>query len=172
VKLPVLTRRIHYWLAIVAALPVLVIVASGLLLQLKKQIAWVQPPERRAPAREHRLSLPEILAICRTVPQAGIRDWSDVHRIDVRPSRHALKVTSSSRWEIQLDTHTGEVLQVAYRRSDLIESLHDGSWFSDPVKYGVFLPAGAILLALWVTGIYLFALPYFLRARRGRRAPG
>jgi len=171
-KLPALTRKVHYWLAIAAALPVALIVATGLLLQLKKQIRWVQPPERRAAERAHRLSLPEVLAICRAVPQAGIREWSDVHRVDVRPSRHMLKVTSNSRWEIQIDTHSGDVLQVAYRRSDLIESLHDGSWFSDPVKYGVFLPAGVILFLLWGTGLYLFVLPFALKARRGRRSSG
>lgn len=171
-KLPILARRVHYWLAIAIALPVLLVFATGVLLQLKKQLTWVQPPERRGVEREPRLSLPEILAACRTVPEAGIRDWSDIHRVDVRPARHMLKVTSVSRWEIQLDTHSGEVLQVAYRRSDLIESLHDGSWFSDRVKYGLFLPAGVTLLLMWATGMYLFVLPFWLRARRGRRAPG
>ena len=171
-KLPILARRVHYWLAIGVALPVALIFATGLMLQLKKQLPWVQPPERRGIEREPRLSLPEVLAICRDVPQAGIRDWSDIHRVDVRPARHMLKVTSKSRWEIQLDTHSGQVLQVAYRRSDLIESLHDGSWFSDSVKYGVFLPAGAVLLVMWVSGMFLFALPFWLRARRARRAPG
>ncbi|MEO5616479.1 MAG: hypothetical protein ABIS67_01800 [Candidatus Eisenbacteria bacterium] len=101
------------------------------------------------------------------MPSAG--EWSDIQRVDVRPARHMLKVTSKSRWEIQLDTHSGEVLQVAYRRSDLIESLHDGSWFSDAVKFGVFLPAGMILSVLWATGIFLFVMPFWLRARRGRQ---
>jgi hypothetical protein len=36
-------RRLHYWVAFAAALPLLVISASGLLLQLKKQWSWVQP---------------------------------------------------------------------------------------------------------------------------------
>ena len=165
-KLAVLTRKIHYWLAIVIALPVAVIIGTGLLLQLKKQLPWVQPAERRGVERAPSLSLPQILEICRTVPHAGIREWDDVHRVDVRPSRGMLKVTSHSRWEVQLDAHSGDVLQVAYRRSDLIESLHDGSWFTDVVKYGVFLPTGAVLLVLWATGIYLFVLPYWLRSRR------
>lgn len=169
-KLPILTRRVHYWLAMVIALPVAMIFSTGVLLQLKKQLPWVQPPEQRGAEREHRLSLPEVLAICKGVPEAGIRGWSDVHRVDVRPSRHMLKVTSNSRWEIQIDTHSGEVLQAAYRRSDLIESLHDGSWFSDAVKFGVFLPAGVILLVMWATGIYLFVMPFWLRARRARQS--
>ena len=43
----VLNRKVHYWSSAVAAIPLLVIICSGLLLQAKKQSAWVQPPERR-----------------------------------------------------------------------------------------------------------------------------
>jgi hypothetical protein len=69
---------------------------------------------------------------------------------------------------VQVDLQTGEVLQVAYRRSDLIESLHDGSWFHDRAKLWVFLPVAVVVLGLWGTGIYLFFLPYAVR--RSRRA--
>ena len=46
-NLNVLNRKVHYWSSAVAAIPLLVIICSGLLLQAKKQSAWVQPPERR-----------------------------------------------------------------------------------------------------------------------------
>ena len=46
-KLPLLTRRIHYWAAIIAAAPLLVVVVSGILLQLKKDWTWVQPVTTR-----------------------------------------------------------------------------------------------------------------------------
>ena len=56
---------------------------------------------------------------------------------------------------------------MAYRRSDLIESLHDGSFFGgDFAKLGVFLPTALVLCVLWGTGIYLFFLPYMVRRRR------
>jgi len=60
-----------------------------------------------------------------------------------------------------------------YRRSDLIESLHDGSFFTDTAKLTVFLANGAVLLALWVTGMYLWGLPLVARrgARRRRTSP-
>jgi len=50
--------------------------------------------------------------------------------------------------------------------SDLIESIHDGSFFHDSLKLWVFLPSGIILAILWVTGVYLFLLPYLLRHRK------
>ena len=69
----------------------------------------------------------QVLEICQNVPEARVESWSDINRIDVRPSRRMLKVWAKSNWEIQIDTQSGEVLQVAYRRSDLVEAIHDGS---------------------------------------------
>ncbi len=159
-------RRLHRWGAVIVALPFLIMLATGLLLQLKKQLDFVQPPEQRGREAQAAtaLTLPQVLARVQQVPEAGIRSWADVDRVDIRPGKNMMKVVSLTRWEVQLDLVTAEVLQVAYRRSDLIESLHDGSWFHPVAKLGVFLPTGAIVLALWITGMYLWILPY--RARR------
>jgi uncharacterized iron-regulated membrane protein len=159
-------RKTHYWLAILCALPVLLVILTGLLLQVKKQVAWIQPPEKRGSGEAPRIDFATLLNACRTALPEQVRDWGDINRIDVRPKRGLIKVTTKNHWEIQLDAGTGQVLQVAYRRSDIIEALHDGSWFSDTVRYGVFLPSGILLLLLWVTGIYLFFLPIFVRRRK------
>jgi uncharacterized iron-regulated membrane protein len=171
VKLQVLGRRVHYWLAIAVAIPAVVIFGTGVLLQVKKQVTWVQPAERRGGATAPTISFDRVIAVARSVPEAGIRDWSDVDRVDVRPSRGMLKVTSRTHWELQIDIQTGAVLQSAYRRSDLIESIHDGSFFHPWAKLGLFLPVGIVLLVMLVTGVYLFWLPIWVKARR-RRAPG
>jgi uncharacterized iron-regulated membrane protein len=76
-KLHTFNRKFHYWAAIVVALPVLVIIGSGLLLQMKKQAAWVQPPEQRGGSQELSLSFPQILAACRTVKEAQIETWEE-----------------------------------------------------------------------------------------------
>ena len=166
---PRLGRKTHYWVSLVAALPVLVIIATGILLQLKKESDWVQPPEQRGTKGAPGVTFDTILESCQGVDQAGISSWDDVHRIDVRPSKGLIKVSTKDGWEVQLDQQTGEVLQVAVRRSDIIESIHDGSWFHDSAKLWVFLPAALLLLALWVTGMYLFVLPYWARWRKRRR---
>jgi hypothetical protein len=80
-----------------------------------------------------------------------------------------LKVRAKNRWEIQIDTSSGEILQVALRRSDVIEGLHDGSFFSENAKLWIFLPAALILVFLWLTGLYLFLFPYTLK-RKKRKA--
>jgi hypothetical protein len=166
VKFNLLNRKIHYWLSIIVALPILIVIVSGILLQTKKYVAWVQPTELRGAGRNPALSLPEVLEISRTVPEAEIETWDDINRLDVRPSRGMLKVWAKNNWEIQIDAETGRVLQTAYRRSDIIESIHDGSFFHEYVKVLIFLPAGVALLLLWLTGIYLFILPFCVKRRR------
>ncbi len=114
------------------------------------------------------ITMGAILEACQSVPEAGVVSWGDISRVDIRPSRGMMKVLVKNNWEVQIDFQTGQVLQVAYRRSDLIESFHDGSWFGDWAKMGLFLPAGLILLVLWVTGLVLFVQPYQRKGQRGR----
>jgi uncharacterized iron-regulated membrane protein len=166
VKFNFYNRKVHYWASIIVALPILIVIVSGLLLQTKKNFSWIQPPEQRGMSVNPAISLPQILEICRTVPEAEIENWEDINRLDVRPSRGMLKVRANNNWEIQIDTESGAVLQTAFRRSDIIESIHDGSFFHDSVKTWIFLPAGLILLLLWLTGIYLFILPIWVRRQR------
>ena len=168
-RLSYLNRRVHHWLSLVVLLPLALVAPTGVLLQLKKQLTWVQPPEHRgsgAPA----LALPALLDTLRTLPAAQVASWDDVERVDVRPAKQLVKVTTANRHEVQLDAATGRVLQVAYRRSDLIEQLHDGSFFGDGARYGLFTASGVALFVMWLTGIVLFVQPYWVKARKRRRA--
>ena len=150
----------------------LVVILSGLLLQLKKQSDWVQPPTARGSGDVPTLSFAEILAAASAVPEAEVASWDDVDRLDVRPSEGMLKVRCKNRVEVQLDAVSAEVLQVAVRRSDVIEAIHDGSWFHDAAKLWVFLPSGLALLGLWVTGVVLYVHPVAARRRNRRRRAG
>lgn len=166
INLRIWGRKLHRWGAVLVAVPFLVVIVTGLLLQLKKDVAWVQPPTRKGHGREPAVSFDAILAAVKTVPQAEVKSWDDVDRVDVRPKDGITKVTCKNRWEVQVDFRTGETVQAAYRRSDLIESIHDGSFFHDAAKLYVFLPAGVVVLGLWVTGMYLWMLPNWVRWRR------
>lgn len=152
----VANRKVHFWASFIASVPVLVIIASGILLQMKKQWDFVQPPEHRGTGTVPAIEFDHIMAGLQSVPSLGVSGWDDVDRVDVRPGRGVAKVTLMSRWEVQIDLGTGQVLQTAYRRSDLFESIHDGSFFGgDWTKLGLFLPAGLTLLLLWLGGIWM-----------------
>lgn len=164
------TRKVHYWATVFVTLPALAIFGSGILLQVKKQVPWVQPKEQRGTGKVPTITFEQVLAACQSVPQTGVHDWGDISRVDVRPNRGLLKVTTKNNVEVQVDGATGGVLQVAYRRSDLIESVHDGSFFHEAAKLYLFLPASVILLLLLLTGVYLFWLPIGVRWRKRRTA--
>ena len=161
------SRKLHRWGAILACLPLLLVIVSGLLLQVKKQVEWVQPPTAKGSTTDLVVKWPTILSAVAEIEEAQVSSWDDIDRLDVRPSKGVVKVRCKNRWEIQLDSSSGEILASNYRRSDFIESLHDGSFFSDEAKLWIFLPNGLVLLGLWVSGIYLWWLP--IGARRKKR---
>ncbi len=171
--LAIWSRKLHRWGTVAVAVPLLIVLVTGTLLLWKKQVAWIQPPEQRseAPGSPPRVSLDDILRAARSADAAGISTWDDVDKLDVQPRKGIVKVQArEGGWEVQIDLATGGVLHVAKRRSDLIEALHDGSWFHDHVKLWVFFPAALVLLGLYLTGLYLFYLPYKTKwARADRR---
>ena len=163
-------RRLHRWGSLAAALPFLVVLCTGVLLQLKKQLAWVQPSEQRTSSTTPTISMVRILEQTQSVPAMQVESWADIDRLDVRPSKGLVKVMSNNHWELQLDLASGDILQSAYRRSDIIESLHDGSWFHPAAKLWLFLPTALVVIGLWVTGMYLFLLPFRAKANKRRVA--
>lgn len=154
-KLRQISRKIHLWLALAILIPCVIVIGSGILLQIKKQSDWIQPPTQKGQAAEPSIPFEEILAIAKSVPELAIQSWHDIDRLDVRPDKGMLKIQAINHWEAQIDAASGEVLQVAYRRSNTIEAIHDGSWFAKPVKLWLFLPAGVLLLIMWCSGCVL-----------------
>ena len=166
-KFNVLNRKVHYWASAIIALPALILLGSGLLLQTKKHWAWVQPVEYRGTGRVPALTFDQLLASVRSDPANNVSSWEDVNRIDVRPGRGVAKVWLNSGYEVQVDLGTGRLMHSAYRRSDLIEAIHDGSFFGgDWTKLGLFLPTGAALLLLWASGIWMWWVTFAGKRRR------
>lgn len=159
-------RKSHRWGAVVVAVPFLVVLVTGLILQLKKEWHFVQPPTQKGAKLQLDISFAQVLAQSQQVPEAAIKTWEDIERLDVRPDKGVIKVQAKNHYEIQLDSQSGEILQVAYRRSDWLEAMHDGSWFHESAKLYIFLPAAAIVLVLWVSGLYLFFLPVVVKMKR------
>ena len=163
-------RSWHTWLGVILALVLLVIACSGILLLLKKDFAWIQPPTQKGAAGDTAAFITLAQVIDAAVAQ-GHPDFTtpdDIDRIDVRPGKRVAKVRSKHHHaEIQVDLVTGEVLSTAVRRSDLIEQIHDGSWFGAWYERWIGLPAADGMIVLTLTGLYLWIVP---QARRHRRA--
>ena len=168
----ILNRKVHYWVSVSIAVPLLIVICSGILLQLKKHWSWVQPKELRGTGTEPHLDLEGILAAVQGVAELQVTGWHDINRLDVRPGRGVVKVWLHSGWEVQVDLGSGRILQTAYRRSDLIESIHDGSFFAGNwSKLVIFLPTGISLLLLLLTGLWMFWIPFSAKGKHKKPPP-
>jgi uncharacterized iron-regulated membrane protein len=163
-----LFRKIHYWASLPLFLTIFLIALTGATLALKKDVAALQPPTRDG-TRPGDLSRPvaDLVAAVRTVPRYGGVDWQEVERIDIRPGDGIAKVILHDRTEVQVDLATGRALQVGYRTSDWLETIHDFSFLGGWAKYLFSFGSGLVLLLMAGTGVYLFLLP--MLARRGKR---
>ncbi|MBT5186922.1 MAG: PepSY domain-containing protein [Kordiimonadaceae bacterium] len=164
-KFTKLNRTIHNWISIFIALPLLLVIVSGMFLLLKKDVEWIQPPSVRGVSdATPMVSHDQLLAAATSVEQTKGLKWSEFDRIDYKVDRGMVKFMTLEGWEVQVDTTNGALLSVKERRSDFFEKLHDGTYFGDWVKYYILIPSAICLFTLWMTGLYMFIYPYVKRA--------
>ena len=169
-KFSKLNRTTHNWLSIIVALPILLILVTGVLLVFKKDIGWIQPPSHKGQSlATPTIPMTDILAKVTATHPAKNLEWHQFERIEFKPSKGIMKFITSDFWEIQVDSTTGNILSVEKRRSDLIESLHDGSFFGRSVKYFVSFPTAIILLIISLSGLYMFFYPILKRRAREKK---
>lgn len=166
-----LNRQIHYWGALAVALPAVLIIVTGILLIVRSEFSWLQPEAMRGEVGAPRVTYAEILVIACGIPQAEVSGWEDISRINTYPRTGLIKIRAKNYWEIQIDQKSGDVLQVAFRNSNVIHNLHTGRFFHKWAELGVFLPAAIVLFVLWISGLYMFLFP-LLRKRWMRLQAG
>ncbi len=161
-------RTTHKWASVIIALPLLLVIITGILLLVRKEFAALQPPSQQGISATPSISFEQILEAAKSVKEAEVSSWQDIDRLDVRPSKGLIKIRANNSWEIQIDSSNASVLQVAYRRSEWIESLHDATFFQQSANLWLMLPVAIGLFLLWLTGMYLFFLPYYKKWQRNK----
>ena len=166
--------NIHKYAGIALALLVSMVAVTGLLLLLKKDFAALQPPTQRGAEGRPAdfLSIDEILQRTYALGHPAFTGPEDIDRIDMRVDRRVHKVRSRHDFmEVQVDAVTGAILSGPLpRRSDLLERIHDGSFFADWV-HGWVMPTVALgLLLLTGTGLWIWIAPILTRRARRRTA--
>ena len=164
-----LLRKIHYWTSLPLLVTIFVIAVTGSLLALKKDFNALQPPTREG-SRPGDLQRPLADIVTAALPAAKASGWQEVERIDVRPADGIAKVVFHSRTEVQVDLATARVVQVGYRTSDFIETIHDFSVLGGWAKYVLSFGSGLAILGMAATGAYLFVLPMLVRRKKRRAA--
>lgn len=162
-------RSLHRWIGAVSGVLLLLIAVTGFLLATKKTTDWIRPFERKGTpveSLEQVVNLDQAAQAALALDLPMLQSVKDIDRIDYRPKSNVFKVVSKTGYkEVQVDGATGQVLNVAQRNDQLIEKLHDFSWFHDAAHmYG--LPVVALFLVfLAASGIGIFFVPIIRRRK-------
>lgn len=161
-------RNLHKWIGLISCLFLMLIAASGFLLSLKREVAWIQPPTMDAAEGEinEYITMDEAAQLAFEVGIPELQSYSDIERMDLRPKDRIVKIRSHEGYhEVQIDMLTGEALSVDIRRDQFFEDIHDLSIFSSNVRKFVLPVVALALFALGLTGAIMFFVPVVRRRR-------
>ena len=150
-------RKYHRRLSVIFAVPVLIVVVTGILLILRSKLGFIQSP---APKVES-VAIEKVRPVAEVIERLKsyqVND-GDISSIIFKPSKNLYSVRTKDYREFFLHPETLEVLRVGPKMSTLLIQLHEGSYFSKKVRDYVFFPSSLVLLFLWVTGMILFIRP-------------
>jgi len=161
-------RKFHRYTGLLLAVLLLISAVTGILLSLKKDVDLLQPPTIKGISKNlttwksvNELSSLATAALYKAYPD---QQGNVIDRLDVRPAKGMAKVLfEEGNWEVQIDGTSGEVLSIAKRYSDWIESLHDGSIISDAFKLLSMNVLGIGVLILIASGTWLWYGPKVVR---------
>lgn len=126
-------RKIHRYTGVFLFLFFFIIGITGFLLGWKQQFnGKILPKTQKGTSSNLKKWLP-IDSLCLRAKgylktNMGNSISTTVDRIDIRKNKGVAKVTFKNHYYgVQVDGATGKLLSIAYRNSDLIENLHDGS---------------------------------------------
>lgn len=164
-------RKVHKWIGVFACLFLMTIATTGFLLAIKKRAEWLQPGSMKGGSYEtpaQVISMDEVFEAVRGEP--GFESFEDIDRIDYRPDRNLFKVRSADKLhEVQVDGATGEVLKKAPRNDQLMENIHDMSFFGDALHDWLLPAVAVVLFTLGLTGVVMFFTPYTRRWKFKRK---
>jgi uncharacterized iron-regulated membrane protein len=151
-----LSRKLHQFLAWVVIAPSILIFSTGVLLLLRQNVAWIQPPAMMGTqAGLPVVGIERAFEVARSVPEAGISSWQDLSSIDIRPAKGTLAFRAKNGYEVQIDGLSGAVVSAAPRRTSFLIELHQGTYFHPKAMTWWTLPVGLGLLSLSVSGLFL-----------------
>lgn len=160
-------RSLHRWVSVIIAIPLFIIVGSGIILASRGFWPWMQPEYPMPAQAEMKIGFPEMLAAVQSVPAARMQSWADVSQIDVRPKTGQIRLRSKfDHWEVQVDPGTGRVLGYGQRRVGWFTALHQGALWGEFPRYGIFYVSAWGLFFLLISGLVIFFKPYANRFRK------
>ncbi|MCW5936452.1 MAG: PepSY domain-containing protein [Fimbriimonadaceae bacterium] len=169
-------RTLHKWVGLVCSLFLALISATGFLLAIKAKLDWVRPPTMSGGEVQ---SLSEVVSVQKAVDAVvalghpEIQSIDDLDRFEYHADKNVYKLISKDNYlEAQVCGLTADVLSTGRRNDQLLEDIHDMSFFSEGANEWLLPVVAAGLFVLSVSGIVIFAVPIFRRIKFERQRPG
>lgn len=160
---------LHRWLGATAGVVLLLTSITGILLLVKKDYAWIQPKTMQCAegTAEQLQPLAKVYEAVFALDLPQFQSEADIARIDFRPGKRLHKVISEhDNVEVQVCAVTLKTSGPNVRRSDWLESLHDGSWFGGFAHDRVMPLIAMILLFLASSGYIMWLYPKWKKWRK------
>jgi uncharacterized iron-regulated membrane protein len=144
-------RKYHRIISLVIFLPFLLMVITGLLLQVRQNAEFIQP---KAVKMEFKTG--QSLLSFESIISASKVSEKEIDQIIYKPEKFHLALRLKNGNELQVHPQTGEILKSSQRLTGLLIDLHQGSFFSSWGQYLIFLPAGLGVLFLLISGLIIY----------------
>ena len=144
-------RKYHRIISLVIFLPFLLMVITGLLLQVRQNAEFIQPK-----AVKMEFQKGQSLLSFENIISASKVSEKEIDQIIYKPEKFHLALRLKNGNELQIHPQTGEILKSSPRLTGLLIDLHQGSFFSSLGQYLIFLPAGLGVLFLLISGLIIY----------------
>ena len=163
-------RSLHHWIGISIVLFMVISSVSGLLLGWKKNVDVLQPPMQKGLSDQvgEWVSFDQVVRTADLALDSLLHEKVGIERLDARPDKGIIKVVYLNYWEVQVDGKSGKALSVGPRHADWIEHIHDGSIISDGFKLFYTNYIGWGLLAMSISGFWLWYGPRVIRSLKAK----
>lgn len=166
------SRVWHRRVALIAALPLLITIITGITLMMRGDFAWIQPKAQTGISKlvSPQVSYDQLLTLLKARPEAEVKDWADVSSVIFNPGKGIYQVRLKNDYELQFDAANAKLLNSQFRTTNVLIELHQGSFFHPLVMKWVFLPSGILLLSLWLSGMYLWLFPKISKSNKAGKS--
>lgn len=150
-------RILHRKVSILFALPVLIIVVTGVLLILRSKLSWIQSPSPKIKSIsiENMRSIPEVFKKLK-IYQGLKLNKKDISSIIFKPSKNIFTVRTKDYREIIIHPETLEIINIGPKYSTLLIQIHEGTFFTSWARDFIFLPTSLALIFLWFSGLVIY----------------
>jgi uncharacterized iron-regulated membrane protein len=153
-------RNWHRKISLISLIPLIVIAISGFILSLRSLIPAIQPPQVRGTPGFPIIPLEQIYAKAQSVESAELSSLEKLKSMEVRLQTGTVSIRAQNGIEIQIDSHSGEILSVGKRWTPFLIKIHEGGFLPPLLQYVIFIPIGLLLTFLSISGLFIFLKTY------------